>query len=102
MDVVANIKAIRLKKGINQSILADALSVDNAVISNIERGTRELKVNELEVISKCLGVTVLDLFTYPKRYVDADTITSTERVSVTFEVPADKREYLLKLVTGDK
>ena len=68
MKIIENIKEIRINKGIPQKALADALSVDNAVISNIENGKRELKVAELENIANCLGVEVIDLFTYPEKY----------------------------------
>lgn len=38
MNVVKNIREIRLQKSISQSAIADELGVDVAVISNIERG----------------------------------------------------------------
>ena len=59
MNVVQNIKEIRTAKGINQDVIAEALSVDIAVISKIENGKRELKVNELSKIANCLGVDIL-------------------------------------------
>lgn len=102
MKVIENIKEIRLQKSINQDVLAIALNVDVSVISNIEKGKRELKVSELEIIANCLSVSVLDLFTYPKKYVDVDSVENAERISITFEVSPDKRDYLLKLVTGEK
>ena len=44
---------------------------------------------------------IIDIFTYPKKYVDSETIINKyDKVSVTFEISADKREHLLKLVTG--
>lgn len=100
-DILANIKVLRLEKGITQEVLADALGVDTAVISNIEKGKRDLKVKELDVIANCLNVDVLFLFTYPKRYVDADTVSSKkeeDKVSITFEVSPSKRDYLLDLL----
>lgn len=99
-NVIENIKKIRLEKRINQETLADALGVDTAVISNIEKGKRDLKVRELEIISKTLGVDVLYLFTYPATYVDSTTIgeAGDDKVSVTFEVSRKKRDYLLHLV----
>ena len=103
-DVVSNIKSIRIDKGITQEVLADALGVDTAVISNLEKGKRDLKVKELEKISKCLSVDVLYLFTYPHKYVDESCIQeekSDDKVSVTFEVDRKKRDYLLHLVMGD-
>ena len=101
MNVVQNIKEIRTAKGINQDVIAEALSVDIAVISKIENGKRELKVNELSKISNCLGVDILYLFTYPKVFVDKESLPpNNDKISVTFEISPDKREHLLKLITG--
>ena len=99
-NVAANIKSIRLEKGITQEVLADALGLDTAVISNLEKGKRDLKVKELEIIAKTLREDdILYLFTYPKRYVDSATIeTKDDKVSVTFEVSRKKRDCLLHLV----
>ncbi|WP_155289107.1 helix-turn-helix domain-containing protein [Capnocytophaga felis] len=103
MDIVKNIKEIRLKKSINQELIAEALGVDGSVISNIEKGKRELKVSELAKIAEVLEVDILYLFTYPREFVDKDTVKENyDRISITFEVSADKREHLLKLVTGEK
>ena len=102
MDIIKNIKAIRLEKKINQDQIAEALGFDIANYSRIENGKQELKVKQLEIIANVLGVTVIDLFTYPKHYVDNDTIKESERISVTFEVSPDKRDILLNLVTGGK
>lgn len=73
MEIYETIKEIRLQKSINQQVIADSLGVDVAVISNIERGKRDLKVKELEIISNTLGINVIDLFTYPDKYVLAVT-----------------------------
>jgi transcriptional regulator with XRE-family HTH domain len=99
MNVVQNIKEIRLKKGINQDIIADALDFDIANWSRIENGKQELKVDHLEKIANVLNVAVIDLFTYPEVYVNRKTIEEAERISVTFEVSPDKRDILLSLVT---
>ena len=72
MNVVQNIKEIRTAKGINQDVIAEALSVD-----------------------------ILYLFTYPKVFVDKESLPpNNDKISVTFEISPDKREHLLKLITG--
>lgn len=101
MDIIKNIKEIRLQKGITQQVIADALSVDFSVVSNIEKGKRELKVKELDKIANALGVDLIYLFTYPKHYVAADSLQRNDRVSITFEVSPTKRDALLKMVTED-
>lgn len=102
MNVIENIRKIRLNKGINQQVIADALNVDVAVISNIEKGKRELKVSELEIISNALEVSVLDLFTYPKKYVEAED-SSSEPLEAILQIKLrkDKKDQVLKLVFGE-
>lgn len=102
MKVIDNIKNIRLEKGIIQEVLADALNFDVANYSRIENGKQELKVSQLEIIANVLEVDIIDLFTYPKKFVDQNLIDKAERISVTFEVSPDKKDILLNLVTNNK
>jgi transcriptional regulator with XRE-family HTH domain len=101
MNVIENIKKIRQEKGLTQLDIALALDFDQSNWNKIENGSQQLKVNHLEKIAQVLGVEVIDLFTYPKKYVDSSTIENYERISVTFEISPDKRDVLLKLVTGN-
>ncbi|OAV63967.1 putative transcriptional regulator [Bacteroidales bacterium Barb6XT] len=102
MNVAKNICAIRKENGISQSIVADALDVDTSVISNIERGTRELKVSELAKIANSLGVDVLYLITYPHVYVKKTSETK-EPVEAILQIKlqSDKKDQVLKLIFGD-
>lgn len=102
MDVVDTIKTLRLEKGITQKELADALNVDMATISNIERRKRPLRVSELEDFSNALGVRVVDLITYPQRYIPEVQTKSEVTASLTIQLEAEKKEQLLKLVFGDE
>lgn len=102
MDIAKNIREIRLKKSINQQFLADALEVDVAVISNIEKGKRELRVNELEKIANALEVSVIDLIVYPKKYIEK-TEGEEEPLEAILQIKLkkDKKEQVLKLVFGE-
>lgn len=101
MKVIENIKKIRLEKGIPQKLLADALSVDDSVISNIEKGKRELKVSELEIIASCLGVEVIDLFTYPQKYVPDGKEPEDIEAVLQIRLKKDRKEQVFRLVFGD-
>lgn len=102
MDVVKNIVHLRKEKRLNQEDIAQVLGIDPSAVSKIESGNRQLKVDELDKIAQLLDVDLIYLFTYPKKFVDKDTFDIQEKVSVTFEVSADKRDYLLRLVNGEK
>lgn len=102
MEIFEAIKEIRLQKGINQQIIADALNLDVAVVSNIEKGKRDLRVKELEIISKTLGVSTIDLFTYPDKYIRL-TQREEEPIEAILQIKLrkDKKDQVLKLVFGD-
>ncbi len=102
MDVVKNITELRKKKGINQDVIADALNVNNAVISNIEHGKRELKVCELEKIAKILGVDVLYLFTYPDVYEKKENKENEPIEAILqLKLQSNKKEQILKILFGE-
>lgn len=102
MNIKRNIKELRIQKSVNQQEIADALNVDVSVISNIENGKRELKVKELEVIANVLGVSVVDLITYPKKYVEK-IANDDEPAEVVLQIKLkkDKKDQVLKLVFGE-
>lgn len=100
MKVYENFKRVREDKGFTQEQFAEALKVDISAISRIEKGERKIAADELVTLAELIKEDVTYFFTYPKRYVDADLVNAPERISVTFEVSPDKRDILLKLVTG--
>ena len=102
MKIEENIKAIRLSKSIKQQVIADALDLDVAVVSNIEKGKRELKVSELEIIANALGVSVVDLIVYPKVYIEArPTEKSDVEVVVQIKLDKSRRDEVLKMLSLD-
>lgn len=100
MKINENLRKIRSEKGYSQEQFAEVLHTDGSVISKMEKGVRQIVVDELIKLAAFIGEDVTYFFTYPKRYVDSDLINAPERISVTFEVSPDKRDFLLKLVTG--
>ena len=102
MNVIDNIKEIRKENGVNQELIAEALGVDTSVVSNIEKGKRELKVSELEKIAKVLEVDVLYLLTYPHVYVRSDD-SAPDPVEAVLQIKlrSDKKDQVLRLVFGE-
>jgi len=104
MNIAKNIYDIRKEKGINQEIIADALCVDTSVISNIEKGKREIKVNELEKIANALKVDVLYLITYPHVYEKKENGDSQKmpKVILQIELEDELKADVIRRTFGDK
>ena len=98
IQVVKNIISLRKKMGFKQAIIANAIGCDVSNWSKVETGAQALQIKDLEKIANCLHVRVIDLFTYPDRYV-RESKSTDKKVSVTFEVSPEERDYLLSLVT---
>lgn len=101
-QILKNILEIRNKKRLTQNYMGQCLGVDGATYSRIENGGIALSYAKLAEIAKALEISVVDIITYPKNFVDKDFANLPERISITFEVSPDKREHLLKMVTGEK
>lgn len=102
MKVIEALREIRKNRGISQEEIADVLHCDSSNYSKIENGIQKLAVETLEKIADYMNEDITYFFTYPKRYVDEESIKKHDRICVTFEISPDKREHLLKLVTGSE
>ncbi len=72
IDLQKNIEAMRLDKGIKQEYLANKMGVTQSAYSNWINRSVDMPFSRLCEIAKAMGVEVLDIITYPKRYVPFD------------------------------
>ncbi len=54
----ANIKKIRLQKGMSQGDICRALDMDRGYMSAIENGKKNITIQQLERLAQALGVSV--------------------------------------------
>jgi transcriptional regulator with XRE-family HTH domain len=98
MEIIQNIKIIRLQRNVTQEVMAESLTIDVAGYNRIENGKQELKVSQLEKIANLLKLRVIDLFTYPEIYELRNKQNST-KVTVEFDVSSNE---MLNLCLKDK
>lgn len=99
--ILGNIIKHRQDKGYSQDYMATKMGMKQAGYSLLESGSRKINIGALLQIAMILEISIVDLITYPKKYVEENDVSKSERVSVTFEISSDKKEHLLKLVTGE-
>ena len=57
-----NVRALRLKKGFTQAVLAEEAGYDDRFIQYVEAGRRNLTADSLGALADALGVPVATLF----------------------------------------
>ena len=104
MDIVKNISEIRREKGVTQEVIADALFLNTSVVSNIEKGKRELRFSEVEKIANVLGVDMLYLITYPEIYEKKEKgeVEKMPKVTLQIDLEDEVKADVIKLAFGDR
>lgn len=103
-DILKNIEAIRKEKNVKQAVIASTLGVSQSAYSNYITRNTDIYYCRLSQIANALGVSVIDIITYPKKYIDSGTIfenagSADEKITLQIEL---KKEQVLKLVLGDR
>jgi transcriptional regulator with XRE-family HTH domain len=102
--IYSTIKNLREKNGKTQADLADVLNLDTSGYGKLERGTTDITLTKLEILAEYYNMTVVDLISYPDKYIKADALinaTVEEKVSLLIELKKEKKDQVLKLIFGE-
>ena len=58
----ARVRALRQAKGLSQEAFADICGLHRTYIGAIERGERNVSLENIEKIAKALGISIVSLF----------------------------------------
>lgn len=97
--LIENIIAIRSQRGYSQEVIANAIGCTISNWSKVEQGKQNVQLDDLEKISNCLGLRVIDLFTWPEIYVRSGE-NCDDRCSITIDIPVSKRDLILQMLSG--
>lgn len=95
---------LRENKGATQAEVGEYLGLDASGYGKLERGVTDITLTKLEKLAQFYGMSVIDLLTYPDKYVPLSSIGSVvveEKVALTIELKKEKKEQVLKLVFGN-
>lgn len=62
-----NLKAIRTSLGFSQEVLADRAELHRTYVSSVERGERNVSVENIFALAEALGVPASDLLANPPK-----------------------------------
>jgi transcriptional regulator with XRE-family HTH domain len=60
-QLARNLRLIRAKKGISQEALAELAGMHRTYVGSVERGERNISIDNIEKLAKALGVLTADL-----------------------------------------
>lgn len=100
--LIQNIIQIRNSKGLTKRSMAEALGINEASYGRIENGKIALSYRQLADIARTLQMSVIDIITYPDKYVKSET-SGEEPVEAVLQIKLkkDKKDQVLKLVFGE-
>ena len=74
IDIKANIEAVRKANHLGQKEIADKLNITTQAYSNWMTRSADLPFDRITQICEIMGVSVVDVITYPEKYVPLSSI----------------------------
>ena len=101
MNLASNIKAIREEKGLKQIDVATHISVDKSAYSKIEKGNRNVTVEELQKMASLFGMTLDQIVNYegelPKEITVQDK-SMVEKVNLISELDDEDKKTVFNII----
>lgn len=103
-QVIANIIKIRENLRLTKREMADMLGMNETSYGRIESGITSLSFRHLADIAGCLQVSIIDLITYPDRYVRVEEGEQPQEpieAILQIKLQKSKKDQVLRLIFGD-
>lgn len=103
--VLENIRKIMIDNNITQATMADYAETSPSQFSKILSGQSQLSLKHISNIAINMGMSELNIFTYPEKYIKKNETTRKREEPVKailqIELQEDKKDQILKLVFGE-
>lgn len=100
--VIQNLRKIMNDKELKQEAVASYAGIDPSQMSKVMKGEVQISLWQLSNIATGLGMELIDLFTYPEKYVPAEKQDENVTAMLTIQLRGEKKEKVLRAVFGDK
>ncbi|TPG23464.1 XRE family transcriptional regulator [Variovorax ginsengisoli] len=89
-----NVRVTRVNAGLSQERMADAAQLDRTFIGSLERGERNISIDNIERIATVLGMPPQDLLStdFAERYNLDETVARAPRASRLYPTPRRPRQ----------
>lgn len=102
--LIKNIARLINDKHIKQAALAEYAGISQSQMSKVLKGEVSLSIKQLSSIARCLETSVIDIITYPDKYVIASTkIEADEPVDAVLQIKLskEKKDQVFQLIFGE-
>lgn len=99
--VIEKIRKIINDKGLTQAAMAEYAGTTASQFSKILNGEVQISLWQISNIATNLNIDIIDIFTYPEKYVSAQSSKDEITASLTIQLKKEKKDQILKLVFGD-
>lgn len=99
--VIDKIRKIISDRGLTQGAAAEYAGTSASQFSKILSGEVQLSLWQLSNFAKSLDMDIIDVFTYPQKYVLIGKEAEDVEAVLQIKLKKDRKEQVLKLVFGD-
>lgn len=100
--VVERIRKIMRDRGLKQAAIAEYAGVDPSQMYKVLKGDVQISLWQLSNLASGLGMELIDLFTYPEKYVPENASRDEVSAMITIQLNREKKEKVLRAVFGEK
>ena len=101
-QVINNLRKLLNDRGLRQNSLAEVMGRDESSVSKVFNGHAKLSLDQLAKIASYLNMSVIDILTYPDKYVPTkEPSDEPAEVFVQLKLKKEKKDQILKLVFGE-
>lgn len=105
--ILENIRSIRESKGYSQERFSEMINMTQASYARFERGATKTDLSVVRKVAELFGLSLIDLISYPKKYVDIDLIENQKQVqkeikaTLTIELGKEKKDQVFRFLFGE-
>lgn len=99
--VIEHIRKIINDKGLTQAAVAEYAGTTPSQFSKIMNGEVQISLWQVSNIATSLNMELIDVFTYPDKYVLANSADDEIKASLTIQLKKEKKDQVLRLIFGE-
>ena len=103
-QILKNIELIRVARGFSQEGMAAEMNKTQSAYARFESGKTKIDLKTLEEFATANNMSIIDVITYPKKYVDKDEIANIDNIetSIQIKLSPSQKEKVLRILFGEK